>query len=252
MKECDVTRDLLPLYIDNSCSEDSREYVNAHIADCSACRAVRDAASKTVQTVLTGKKAKESFHQFRRKTKMKKMLIILLCVLAVLIPLSFIAYNQIEAYLHIGIPARIEPTVCTVSQLSDGSIYVTAQYTDHDVWVNGTFSRYQRDKDNPGTYFIELSYSRINSFDERRLESGSPIRAFIITTAESYSKYEHTHPYGPIDGFDQPYDRIVLVGPDGERVLWEAGDELPAADAQAEYELARQVASRWITQSTPD
>ena len=244
MKECDVTRDLLPLYIDKSCSEDSREYVDAHIAGCESCRAVRDAASKTVQTVLTGKKVKKSFHQFRRKTNMKKTLIILLCVLAVLIPLGFIAYDRIGLYLYMGIPARIEPTVCTVSQLSDGSIYVTAQYTDHDVWVNGTFSRYQRDKDNPGTYYIELSHIRKYDFDERRLEGGSPSHTFIITTAESYPKYDQ--PYGAHDGFGQPYTRIVLVGPDGERVLWEEGDELPAADIQAEAELASRIDGKWI------
>ena len=175
---------------------------------------------------------------------MKKTLIILLCVLVTLFPLSFIAYQEIQTYLYMGIPARMESTVTTVSQLSDGSIYVTAQYTDHDVYVNGTFSRYQRDKDNPGTYFIELSYSRINNFDERRLNSGSSKHTFIITTAESYSKYEHTDPYGPLHGFDQPYHRIVLVGPDGERVLWEEGDELPAADIQAEAELARRIDGR--------
>lgn len=36
---CDMNRDLLPLYADGSCSEDSRAAVEAHLRACSACRA---------------------------------------------------------------------------------------------------------------------------------------------------------------------------------------------------------------------
>ena len=244
MKSCDITRDLLPLYMDSSCSEDSREFVDQHLAECEACRAVHAAASKTVQAVITSQKAKTSFHQFRRKTKMKKTLLILLCVLAVLLPLGFFAYQKIETYLYMGIPARIEPMVCTVSQLSDGSVYVTVQYTDHDVYVNGTFYRIQRARENPDTYFIELGYSRINNLDERKLQGGSPSHTFLIATSESYPKYEQ--PKGKIGGFSNPYKRIVLVGPDGERVLWEEGDELPAAGIQGEYELQCKTNSGWL------
>ena len=36
---CDMNRDLLPLYADGSCSEDSRAAVEAHLRACPACRA---------------------------------------------------------------------------------------------------------------------------------------------------------------------------------------------------------------------
>lgn len=36
-KECNITRDLLPLYIEELCSEDSREYVEEHLKQCSEC-----------------------------------------------------------------------------------------------------------------------------------------------------------------------------------------------------------------------
>lgn len=40
MKEmdCDVIRDLLPLYADDACSEKSRALVNEHLLDCADCR----------------------------------------------------------------------------------------------------------------------------------------------------------------------------------------------------------------------
>ena len=36
--KCDVIRDLLPLYADDACSEESRALVNEHLLDCADCR----------------------------------------------------------------------------------------------------------------------------------------------------------------------------------------------------------------------
>ena len=37
-KECDITRDLLPSYVDNICSEASREWIEEHMKECEDCR----------------------------------------------------------------------------------------------------------------------------------------------------------------------------------------------------------------------
>ena len=38
MMNCNVIRDLLPLYADDVCSKESRELVEAHLTECAACR----------------------------------------------------------------------------------------------------------------------------------------------------------------------------------------------------------------------
>ena len=38
-KNCEIIKDLLPLYADDVCSEESRKLVAEHIAKCSECRA---------------------------------------------------------------------------------------------------------------------------------------------------------------------------------------------------------------------
>ena len=35
--DCNVIRDLLPLYADEVCSEESRELVDEHLTECAAC-----------------------------------------------------------------------------------------------------------------------------------------------------------------------------------------------------------------------
>ena len=37
-RECDIIKDLLPSYVDNICSAASREWIEAHLAECEECR----------------------------------------------------------------------------------------------------------------------------------------------------------------------------------------------------------------------
>lgn len=43
MAECDIVRDLLPLYADGVCSPESRELVERHLSECAGCRAEYEA-----------------------------------------------------------------------------------------------------------------------------------------------------------------------------------------------------------------
>ncbi len=46
---CDVTKDLLPLYIDKCCSEESAKLVAAHLEGCSVCRRVLEQMRQSYQ-----------------------------------------------------------------------------------------------------------------------------------------------------------------------------------------------------------
>lgn len=37
-KECSIVKDLIPLYLDQVCSQESTEFVEEHIKSCTACR----------------------------------------------------------------------------------------------------------------------------------------------------------------------------------------------------------------------
>ncbi|MDE6699763.1 MAG: zf-HC2 domain-containing protein [Acetatifactor sp.] len=53
---CNIVRDLLPLYLEELCSEDSRSYVEAHLAQCEACR---DSCALMKRTDLTADAAED-------------------------------------------------------------------------------------------------------------------------------------------------------------------------------------------------
>ena len=39
---CDIVRDLLPLYVDGVCSQESAKLVEEHLTDCQSCRELLD------------------------------------------------------------------------------------------------------------------------------------------------------------------------------------------------------------------
>ena len=47
MMECDVVRDLLPLYVDDACSEKSRSMVEEHLQECAACSGILEQLRET-------------------------------------------------------------------------------------------------------------------------------------------------------------------------------------------------------------
>lgn len=50
---CNVIRDLLPLYADQICSDESRELVEEHIAECGGCTALlRQMQNTEIETGL--------------------------------------------------------------------------------------------------------------------------------------------------------------------------------------------------------
>lgn len=88
---CKIAEDLLPLYLDNSCSEDSRAALEEHLNECPACRAELDRMQRdVVDNIHVGKSAprlanyakKVRKHRIRVAVAVALVIIILSVVLA--------------------------------------------------------------------------------------------------------------------------------------------------------------------------
>lgn len=83
---CDIIADLLPLYIDGSCSEGSRLLVEEHIAKCSECKALLEVMTKDLSLEREDnlenedKKALQAFHKIRLHWKRSIAIIIVFCL----------------------------------------------------------------------------------------------------------------------------------------------------------------------------
>ena len=66
-RECEIIRDILPLYIDNACSDSSREIVDEHLKGCPDCAAyLEEIRSSEIENDLKEEKALVIRNQARR------------------------------------------------------------------------------------------------------------------------------------------------------------------------------------------
>ena len=47
---CDIVQDLLPAYLENTCSEASRTYVESHLSDCETCRLLLEECRRSAES----------------------------------------------------------------------------------------------------------------------------------------------------------------------------------------------------------
>ena len=90
---CNIIEDLLPLYVDDMVSEDSRQLVEEHLKECPACRKMQEemkrenrlsGGSKDGQSSQMNKTEIEPLRKIRRKIRKKRILSVLLAVVLVL------------------------------------------------------------------------------------------------------------------------------------------------------------------------
>lgn len=94
--KCEVVRDLLPLYDEKLCSEESAALVEEHLKTCDACRSLLEKLPKA-EIVEAEASDIKPFVKVKQKLRKRIVLLIILGVvlLAVLIPVGYLTVNQI-------------------------------------------------------------------------------------------------------------------------------------------------------------
>ncbi|MBU5485202.1 zf-HC2 domain-containing protein [Clostridium sp. MSJ-11] len=91
---CDVIRDLLPLYYDNICSEESRKLVNEHIETCEKCKMELESMSMVIDVTKKNLDEMEMMKNVSRRWRRDKLKSlgegILITIIVVLILSCFI------------------------------------------------------------------------------------------------------------------------------------------------------------------
>ena len=68
---CGVIRDLLPLYTEELCSEESRTLVENHLKDCPDCRSLKESMKKTEPLPVD---SGESLKKMKKELKNRKQI----------------------------------------------------------------------------------------------------------------------------------------------------------------------------------
>lgn len=219
---CKIVEDLLPLYQDEVCSEESRSLVQEHLKECENCKELLskmgDENTPIISTIDDTAPIKSISDKWTKskKTSFLKGSAIAVMICAVLL----CGYYGLTRWKCIPVSADVLE-VSEVSQLSDGRIIYHLNVKDNK---NLYFIKFTTNED--GSYYMTPMRSIIES--KRTSNLGLFNEYFMVDIAEN-------------NAYQQKYgDGIVMtscyIGPQDNAILiWEDGMELPlASDALEE------------------
>lgn len=174
--ECDLVKDLLPSYVDDLCSEYSKELVIRHIKQCNKCRHTLETLKSYNQ--LSNKellKAKEPFALINRKNKRKiiSLTAIFFVILIVLGSISLFSYN---AYFKGFVAKYDQITIMNISQLTKTSFEIEVIPTEGYI-----IKAHEQDRMD-GDVFLRFYLLKIPpfSFQEKAIRNSSQIYDFAF------------------------------------------------------------------------
>jgi len=83
---CEVVQDLLPLYQDGACSEDSRRMIEEHLRECQACQSVADCLKNTEVDDQLTKEKNSVLHTFAKKERKRTFTIGVVTAAVLMVP----------------------------------------------------------------------------------------------------------------------------------------------------------------------
>lgn len=245
--KCEVVRDLLPMYIDDLCSEQTCQEIKEHMQHCQDCKNKLEEMNLPVETAIEEEEKKEvsiePMKKVKRKLKRKNMTIgIIIMVSALLIGgISFLGYNQMNRkgisfevvyeFLHFQYVGRrfakgdLEPLLNNLAIPGDNNDFAyyakNAYGRDEDAYIKDTkeYIRQEYQKIFAGKelklkyvesyYMGERSYGK-NYFSVSMIFEGEDIEYAITLMRDTGMKF-----YAE-DGFSRSYDSISYVATDSE------------------------------------
>lgn len=88
-KECEMIKDLLPLYVDQVCSEESKQYVEEHLKTCTECAGLVEKMQTTMKLPMdTNASDVKGFKKYVNKKIWKRVIII-----AALFMIAWVAFS---------------------------------------------------------------------------------------------------------------------------------------------------------------
>lgn len=100
-KQCEIIQDLLPLYVDDACSQSSTEMIKEHLKTCQPCSEIYQQMNSHTNEIILKKEKDGVIARHSRKIKNKRALAIVFSVISTLV-ITFICINMWPASVYYG------------------------------------------------------------------------------------------------------------------------------------------------------
>lgn len=188
-KNCEVIQDLLPLYIDNICSEESRRIVSEHLESCNACKKIYEDMRNPVKQDLSEPEldSKQAFKAINHKWRIKKISIVCASMLltAIIMITGYMVVQNVSSVHDCFFPA----TSVTLRDISDDE-WQQLTFTDTDVLIfDSIFYKKEVTLDANSDTSISIRISDINGtlvLDEKTIQPGTSLNLDMLKKDVEY------------------------------------------------------------------
>lgn len=219
-KTCDIIKDLLPLYIDGVCSEDSKRAVEEHLKTCESCREELEGYKGEI-TAADGQE-KEVIKRISsrwKRTKTRALLTgILVMAVLVIIGVSALFYSAAARAVTAG-----EVKVEDLSLLPNSHVYFALRVSDGINAKGADWFEWKND------IYITLKTERTQLFERKKA-----VENFAGNT-DNYSRWEFDTKMGGVKNI-YLYEGLKGYedGKSKKTLIWSSEEKLPAAKTEAE------------------
>lgn len=218
---CEVVKDLLPLYYDNICSNESKRIVEEHLVNCRSCRIELDRLKvefklprEEIEIIRKDSKVIKNISSFWNRSKVKSFVIGSIISVIIVLLISLV-YNYLFHLNTVNVPINVVE-ISQVSQLSDDKIVYHVELKDGYALNETAY-----DMDDKGNFYIK------------------PLRPLIKKKAQPPYGLEKGYDYFDIKGQEMNHDgseiKALYYGtPEDNILIWKKGIDLPKASKEIE------------------
>ncbi|MBG9452764.1 hypothetical protein ABE61_01390 [Lysinibacillus sphaericus] len=217
---CEIIKDMLPLYYDDVCSDESKRMVEEHLVGCHNCKNELDRLKadfklpkEEIETIRNDSNVIKNISSFWNQSKIKSFMKGII-ISALLFSLIILGYFALFNWQIISVSTdKVE--IKNLGQLADSKIFYYAEPND-----GYSLNRLKYDMDKEGNFYI------------------TPLRPIIKQEAEPHNGLVKSYDY--IDIKYQEKERgkeikMIYYGTPKDKILiWEKGMDLPKVSEEIE------------------
>ncbi|MCR4639552.1 zf-HC2 domain-containing protein [Ruminococcus sp.] len=195
-KNCDMIKDLLPLYADDVCSEESRKAVEEHIKNCPECKAELEKLCKNV--TVSPQKDADVLKRIKKRLRIENAVVGLIVFLTVLgtafsvimflaNTLADIDYDRAKLESHIALETDDNKNLWLYySGISVDRVFVSVADKNGKVFGEASF-----DKENKNSYGVTFKQRRINIFTSPLIYKRNPEGRELLFNLNEHPEYDN-------------------------------------------------------------
>lgn len=247
---CDVIKDLLPLYVDDVCSEKTKDLIEEHLTGCEECQKYYEALQENIPEI-TESSSYDSWSNFdeekaflqkvskkiQKKVTFNRLVAGFLCFLlgmCLIASCSSLTTNPLQFIPFFDQRIAVEDISMTeIYELENGDIYFTLWSNESINWAYMTALDYDKNSEENTQYFASAQLTTYTWWD-KLVNRTAPLHSVSFIYQTEYIR-NHT-----LEN-QQPHDisSVYYIGKGDERLtVWENDQKLEKAPEEIEQRVA--------------